>query len=117
MSDNSALLHDLEKLVRRNTALISAGGIPRLMRSGVRYQREPKGREEWLDCTEVLRARVGDCEDLACWLAGELRANGDHRARAVLKLVRPGLKHCLVMDGRGNLRDPSRALGMGKRHR
>lgn len=115
LRSNDRILALLERLVRRNVVLISHGHIPPLYQSGVYYEKEPPGQDNWLDCEETLRAGKGDCEDLGCWLAGQLRANGDHRARAVVKDVRPGLKHVQVRDGRNRLLDPSRVLGMGRR--
>lgn len=93
---------------------LSSGRYPRLYNSGVRYQREPRGREEWQDVKTSFRRKTADCEDLSAWRAGELVVSGeDPRARAVIKRVRPGLIHCLVQRGNGVMEDPSRVLGMG----
>jgi hypothetical protein len=40
--------------------------------SGVRYEEEPPGREDWQDIPTTLARRNGDCEDLATWRAAEL---------------------------------------------
>lgn len=94
---------------------LRSGRYPALYRSGVRYQREPRGREDWQTVSRAYRAKVADCEDLAAWRAAELVVTGeDSGARAVIKRVRPGLIHCLVMRGNGSMEDPSRLLGMGK---
>lgn len=93
---------------------LRSGRYPRLYKSGVRYQREPRGQEDWQTVSRAFRAKLADCEDLAAWRAAELVVTGeDARARAVIKRVRPGLIHCLVLRGNGALEDPSRLLGMG----
>ena len=45
---------------------------PNIYDSGVRYQEEPPGQEDWQDIPTTLRLRNGDCEDLSCWRAAEL---------------------------------------------
>lgn len=57
-----------------NARLVSDGRVPPLYGSGVRYQREPS--ERWINALQVYRQGHGDCEDLAAWRAGELRALG-----------------------------------------
>jgi hypothetical protein len=65
--------------------------------------------------SRAYRNRLADCEDLAAWRAGELVVTGeDVQAKAIIKRVRPGLIHCLVLRGNGTLEDPSRLLGMGQ---
>lgn len=92
---------------------LSSQPFPPLYESGVRYQREPRGQENWQTCKETMRLRTGDCEDLAAWRAAELRVSGaDTAALAVIMRVRPGLIHCLVRRGNGVLEDPSKRLGM-----
>jgi len=87
--------------------------LPPLYASGVRYQREPRGQEDWQSARETYKRRAGDCEDLAAWRAAELRVSGyDPRATAIIKRIRPGLIHCLVLRGNGMLEDPSKVLGM-----
>lgn len=94
---------------------LTSGRYPRLYNSGVRYQREPRGQEDWQTVSRAYRSKFADCEDLAAWRAAELVVSGeDRRARAVIKRVRPGLIHCLVQRGSGLMEDPSRVLGMGK---
>lgn len=68
------LLYALEATVRANQEELKAHPhIPLLYESGVRYQQEPKGREDWADIPTVMKQRWGDCEDLAAWLCAELR--------------------------------------------
>lgn len=93
---------------------LRSGRYPRLYKSGVRYQREPRGREDWQTVSRAYRNKFADCEDLAAWRAAEMVVSGeDVGARAVIKRVRPGLIHCLVQRSNGMIEDPSRLLGMG----
>jgi hypothetical protein len=50
--------------------------VPPLYASGVRYQEDPPGEENWCDCLEVLRKGLGDCDQLCSWRIAELRAAG-----------------------------------------
>ncbi len=90
-----------------------AGGLPPLYESGIRYRREPPGRERWLTATEVLAVGVGDCEDLGAYRAAELRRAGV-AARAVA--IRTGRKkfHTVVLLPDKTFEDPSVRLGMKK---
>jgi hypothetical protein len=93
---------------------------PRLYESGVVYEREPPGREDWQDIPTTIERRGGDCEDLASWRTAELQANGV-KARTVA-LPRPMLVgagrevgtlwHIVVQHPNGAIEDPSRLLGM-----
>jgi hypothetical protein len=86
---------------------------PPLYQSGVQYVPEPDGRENWQIPSVTLQLRGGDCEDLAAWRAAELVVSGvDRAARAVVKIIRPGLMHCIVVRGNGQREDPSKVLGM-----
>lgn len=115
----------LEVLVGINVAIMRAqmgkpDEIPLLYESGMRYRRESIGQEDWCDVTELIRLGFGDCEDLACWRAAELRVRfGDPSARAFVKGPRklPGgvmMYHIQVQNGRGGIEDPSLVLGMGR---
>lgn len=107
--------------------------IPPLYMSGVRYQEDPPGHEDWRDVFGVLKRGVGDCDQLTAWRVAELRVAGIP-AEPVLKwqwipreamiasgyparLLRgqPGvwLVHCLVRFPDGETEDPSKILGMG----
>lgn len=86
---------------------------PALYESGVRYQRE-RDREEWRTVPVLLARRTGDCEDLACWRAAELRVAGID-ARAVVYKAAPRLWHVVVKLPDGSTEDPSRELGMGRK--
>jgi len=103
-----------EALTLTNVSFLRANpSAPNLYQSGVVYQEEGSP-EIWRDIPTVLEHGWGDCDDLACWLAAELRVR--HRRRAVVscrKQRTPGLWHALVQDiDTGATYDPSRRLGM-----
>lgn len=95
---------------------------PSLYASGVRYEREPPGQEDWQDIFTTLRRRSGDCEDLATWRAADLlrrgiRARAFGRPRPMLIQSPTGaemgtLWHILVRWPNGKIEDPSKLLGM-----
>jgi len=89
---------------------------PLLYESGVRYEEEPPGQEDWQDVPTTLRMRVGDCEDLACWRAAELRVRYGIQAFPTFtckKRANGGyLYHITVALPDGRIEDPSRRLGM-----
>lgn len=91
-------------------------GTPLLYHSGVVYQREPPGQDDWDPVPIVLERGNGDCEDLAAWRCAELIRLGES-ASAIPKLVQSNpdgtkLYHILVRRGNGTIEDPSRKLGM-----
>ena len=106
--------------------LLSAKGkIPLLYESGVRYRAEPEGQEDWLDILSALQAHKEemkggakatiDCEDLACWRAAELQAQGIAAHPVfVWRKINDGshLYHIVVRYPDGRIEDPSRKLGM-----
>jgi hypothetical protein len=106
--------------------LLSAKGkIPALYDSGVRYRAEPEGQEDWLDVLSCLQAHKEelqggpkstiDCEDLACWRAAELQAQGIAAHPVfVWRKINDGshLYHIVVRYPDGRIEDPSRKLGM-----
>lgn len=89
---------------------------PMLYESGVRYEEEPPGQEDWQDIPTTLKMRVGDCEDLACWRAAEYRVRHGIMATPIFTHKRrPNggyLYHILVKLPDGRIEDPSRRLGM-----
>lgn len=90
-------------------------GTPALYKSGVRYVREPDGAEEWLTIPYVISQGYGDCEDLACWRASELRMQGI-AAEPHFYFKRIGtlsMYHIVVRWPNGTFEDPSAVLGMG----
>lgn len=111
------LRHLLEAQVRINVEAHQRGyRLPPLYTSGVRYEREPRGQERWLSAPWIYELGAGDCEDLACARAAELRLAG-LPAFAIPKAptARVGggkLYHIIVDRTGGELEDPSRRLGM-----
>lgn len=101
----------LEGLVRLNLSQLRRGLCPPLYQSGVRYQREAPGREQWQTALQCFKRRTADCEDLAAYLAASYRLVGVN-ARPVVRQVRPGLKHVVVELPDGTIEDPSKRLGM-----
>ena len=101
----------LEGLVLLNLSQLRRGLCPPLYHAGVRYQREPPGREDWFTAVKCFRKKHGDCEDLSAYLAASYRLVGIE-ARAVVRQVRPGLKHVTVRLPDGTIEDPSKRLGM-----
>lgn len=106
----------LEAMIKANMVYLKANpGTPSILDpvSAVRYQRE-RGTEVWRDIPCILRHRCGDCEDLACALAAELRCKG-LPARIVLTAIEKStggrLFHVKVAVGSKRL-DPSKMLGM-----
>lgn len=88
--------------------------VPLLYKSGVRYQLEPPGHENWRDIPTCIKEGVGDCEDLACWRCAELIVRYGIDARPTFlwkKLPRGTLYHIQVLTPEG-IEDPSRILGM-----
>lgn len=111
------LTHLLEALVLVDAAyLIAHPETPPLYESGVRYEEEPPGQEDWQDIPTCLRMRVGDCEDLACWRAAELVVRQRVLARPTFTFKRRAnggyVYHIQVKLPNGQIEDPSRILGM-----
>lgn len=99
-------------LVRRGIAPPAAGAIKAKL---VRWHPEPPGDEHFDLPSVVLKRGHGDCDDLAPWHAGSLRAAGiDPGARAFVKKSGPGRWHALVRRSDGSIEDPSLAAGMGR---
>jgi hypothetical protein len=94
---------------------------PNLYESGVRYEQEPDGRDDWQDIPDTLQRRNGDCEDLASWRMAELRARWRDRGSRFHITVedipnRAGqlvtTYHIAIRLPDGRIEDPSRILGM-----
>lgn len=97
-------------------AILSDPSIPPLYRSGVRFKREPRGVETFVDLYEVLRNGGGDCAHLAAWRCAELRAKGEKATIRVTWQVddRRQLRvfHVVVRRADLSVEDPSKLLGM-----
>jgi hypothetical protein len=107
-----------EGLVRLNVALMRFADergvvLPPLYESGIRYRREPKGREWWESAEDLLGVATnlsGDCEDLAAMRAAELRYWEGEPARVVIQRTSRGTFHAVVERADGTIEDPSRIL-------
>ncbi len=106
----------LQALVMVNRiALRSDPRIPPLYSSGVRYIREPKGRETFRDLYVTIANKGGDCAHLAAWRVAELQETGENATIRISWVVTrrgPRVFHVLVRRGDGSIEDPSKLLGM-----
>lgn len=109
-------------LVRPNMVLQRRFKFLPLLRSGVRYRREPEGEEEWRCIDRLYQVGFGDCEDLAAAYVAQTRVRAETLglkrlgARVVIHQVAPGLRHAraeISDGGRITIVDPSKVLGMG----
>lgn len=121
----------------KRAALGMGTPIPPLYASGLYYQEDPAGREDWRDAPAIIQnlknnGRGADCDQIICWRVAELRCAGiaaepvikwqhlDH-ATAVgcgypsKMLPKDGLwlVHCCVRFPDGSIEDTSKNLGMG----
>ena len=112
--DPATLTALLAGYARAARVLLARRPLPWLYDARVRYQREPRGRERWQLPHETFRVRVGDCEDLSIWRAGELQRAGVDAWPLVYRTGRRQL-HVVVALPDGTIEDPSRVLGMGRR--
>lgn len=115
-----ALEAALEATTLANEQAIIRGEVPMLedaIADGVRWKPEPFLDGEHFDLAGLVAARkFGDCDDLAPWLAGELRATGeDPGARPRVYKSGPDRWHVVTETSDGEILDPSRWAGMGKK--
>ena len=112
----TTLVRLLEALTAVNEAwLREHPSAPWLYESGVRYEEEPLGRDDWQDIPETLARRNGDCEDLGCWRVAELRVRSGEHAVPFVRRALAGPRtvyHVAVRRADGTIEDPSRILGM-----
>lgn len=109
MVSHATLQLALDFLMQANVLIMQsrlkkARPVPFLYSSGVRYQAEPRGVEDWRDCLEVLNRMHADCEDLAAYRAAELRVRNGVFARARFKFWQDPQNleqryHCVVQYG------------------
>lgn len=123
----------------RRAARGVAPPVPPVYASGVRYQEDPAGKEDWRDCLQVMQRGVGDCDQLVAWRLGELRVaripaqaaiKWQHiPKRVAISIMKADgtpaypahmvpeeglwLVHCSVQHGDGTIEDISKNLGMG----
>jgi hypothetical protein len=115
-----ALEAALEATSLANEQAIIRGEVPPLteaIRKGVRWKPEPFTDGEHFDLAHHVTARKwGDCDDLAPWLTGELRATGaDPGARSRVYKSGPDRWHVVTETSDGEILDPSRWAGMGRK--
>lgn len=115
-----ALEAALEATSLANEQAIIRGEVPPLteaIRKGVRWKPEPFLDGEHFDLAHQVAARNwGDCDDLAPWLTGELRATGEDPG-AVSRVYKSGPDrwHVVTETSDGQILDPSKWAGMGKK--
>jgi hypothetical protein len=115
-----ALEAALEATSLANEQAIIRGEVPTLseaIRKGVRWKPEPFADGEHFDLAHQVTARKwGDCDDLAPWLTGELRATGQDPG-AVSRVYKSGPDrwHVVTETSDGEILDPSKWAGMGKK--
>lgn len=115
--DETTLRVLLDALTVRDIAYLRRHpDAPMLYESGVVYQEEPPGAEDWQDIPTSLKLGWADCEDLAAWRAAELvvRHGVDARPDFTCDVRSDGsrLYHIFVRLPDGRTEDPSRELGM-----
>lgn len=115
-----ALEAALEATSLANEQAILRGEVPPLteaIRKGVRWKPEPFTDGEHFDLAhQVVSRKWGDCDDLAPWLTGELRASGDDPgARSRVYKSGPDRWHVVTETSDGEILDPSKWAGMGKK--
>lgn len=113
----AALDAALESVTRTVTGLVRSGSVPpaagEIKAKRVFWKPEPPGDEHFDLPHTIIKRGWGDCDDLAPWHAGSLRAAGiDPGARAFVKRSGPKRWHALVKRSDGSIEDPSLAAGM-----
>jgi hypothetical protein len=103
-----------------NEQAILNGEVPPLrdaIADGVRWKPEPFLDGEHFDLAHTVAQRGwGDCDDLAPWLGAEMRATGeDPGARPRVYKSGPDRWHVVTETSDGEILDPSRWAGMGKK--
>jgi len=112
----------INALVATNVAYLEMyPNTPGLYQSGVFYQEEEIGLEDFFDIPTVLLQGYADCEDLAAWRCAEYLSVGEWAYPVVSweaiehdNGVIDILFHVRVQS-RFGLEDPSEILGMGQR--
>jgi hypothetical protein len=112
-----ALEAALEATTLANEQAIAHGEVPHIedaIADGVKWRPEPFKDGEHFDLAEQVAGRGwGDCDDLAPWLAGDLRASGEDPG-AVPRVYQSGPNrwHVVVQTSDGQILDPSKWAGM-----
>jgi hypothetical protein len=111
------LLWLLEALIQADVSWIkSHPQTVKLYESSVVYEFDSRFPDAWKDIPTILQDGQGDCEDLACWRAAEMKVAGIRGVRPLLRWRKnPSggyTYHVLVRWPDGRVEDPSLALGM-----
>jgi hypothetical protein len=115
-----ALEAALEATSLANEQAVIRGEVPHAadaIRAGVKWKPEPFLDGEHFDLSHVVAARGwGDCDDLAPYLTGSLRASGeDPGARSRVYKTGPDRWHVVTETSDGEILDPSKWAGMGRK--
>ena len=115
-----ALEAALEATSLANEQAVIRGEVPHAadaIRRGIKWQPEPFLDGEHFDLAHVVASRGwGDCDDLAPYLTGSLRASGeDPGARSRVYKTGPDRWHVVTETSDGEILDPSKWAGMGKK--
>jgi len=106
----------LEAATRLAQHDIASGSIPPIedaIRGGITWQEEPPGEESFDKPSTVLERGWGDCDDLAPWLAAEMRETDfDAGASAIAIPSGHNTWHAIVEGSDGKVYDPSVWAGM-----
>ena len=115
-SDTSELVALLEYLAEVNAEWCQKHrGTPKLYHSGVTYEREAEGANDYLSWPAMLKRRVADCEDLSAKRMQELREGADPGATFDVYWTGERLIHIRIERSQpiaGQHEDPSRMVGM-----
>jgi hypothetical protein len=116
----AALEAALEATMLANQEAVARGEVPHAVdaiRNGVKWKPEPFLDGEHFDLAQpVITRGWGDCDDLAPYLAGSMRAaDEDAGARPRVYKTGPDRWHVVVETSDGQILDPSKWAGMGKR--
>lgn len=104
----------LEAVTRGNEALAARGMLPDMgtaLANGLKWKPEPWLGERFDLAPDAAARGWGDCDDLAPWLAAQLRAAGE-QARAFARRSGKNKWHVQVERGDGQILDPSSWAGM-----
>jgi hypothetical protein len=115
-----ALEAALEATSLANEQAVIRGEVPHAadaIRKGIKWKPEPFLDGEHFDLAHVVASRGwGDCDDLAPYLTGSLRASGeDPGARSRVYKTGPDRWHVVTETSDGEILDPSKWAGMGKK--
>jgi hypothetical protein len=104
----------MEAVTRLDEHMIRSGDAPPWSPDlGVRWRPENFGEEHFDHAVEALQRGWADCDDLASWKAGSLRATGeDPGATARVVPSGPSMYHAIVQRSDGSIDDPSVEAGM-----